>query len=843
MVFLSALFVLSSITSLSLGANSLLSNPKDRLNKIFFVLTLDISAWAFTYSLMNISQDVAVATAFHRVGTIFYSLMYAILLHFILVLVKKDKYLRNMLQLFLFYIPAFISIYLYFFYKPVTVADHVKTSLGYVYIYPKYNNLILDYFFHIYYISYTATGLYMLVKWSKDSKYLKEKKQAKILIETILAPFAIGSVSDIVIPMMQKIALPPISVILFNIPIIGIWYSMKKYKLMNLKVEELITEVLEMMKEGMIILDPYLRIRDVNKGMLELTGYEKDEICTLTLDSIFDTEIDLSCRESSEMNIITKTGRRVPILLNVEETKDKFGDSYGYLLLLREISQLKELQSAIIRYNKELEKKVEERTDELKREKINEQKQREKYQTLFDNSQDAIVEFDLEGNIVNINKKFEELFGYTKMNVKNKPLDEVVFEKDRYDFAKEIGETLMGVVINKESIRHTKDGNPISVIVKSTPIYIGGTIIGGFIICTDITENKQYEQKLSEIAIKDSLTGFYNLNYFVDYTSKNIDNKMLPMAMLIFDINGLKLVNDSLGRDGGDRLLKTFAEILKTSVGKENLLFRIGGDEFLILLKNADKPTVENVIRNIQSAFEVYNESLKDEDKILTLSVSYGYSLLETENDDYRLKLKEADDMMNRNKLLEEMSNKNQVINILMSALSERDYVTSGHTERVMSMCKMIAAKMNLSEDEREKLILLAQVHDIGKIGIPDDILNKKGKLTKEEWEIMKSHSEKGYKIAINSPELSKIADLILHHHERWDGNGYPMGLKGTEIPIECRILAIVDAYDAMTSQRPYNTPKTHEEAIEELKRNAGTQFDPTIVEVFIECMNKSKKH
>lgn len=381
----------------------------------------------------------------------------------------------------------------------------------------------------------------MLVNWSKDSKYLKEKRQAKILISSILAPFAIGTVTDIVIPMMQKIALPPISVILFNIPITGIWYSMKKYKLMNLKVEELITEVLEMMKEGMIILDPSLRIRDVNRGALELTGYEEEEICTMSIDRIFDTEIDLSCRESSELNVITKTGRRVPVLLNIEEIKDKFGDSYGYLLLLKDISQLKELQAEIIKYNEELEKKVEERTKELKREKINEQKQREKYQTLFDNSQDAIVEFDLEGMIINVNKRFEELFGYTKGEVLNQPLDEVVFEKDRYDFAKEIGETLMGIVINKESIRHTKDGNPISVIVKSTPIYIGGTIIGGFIICTDITENKQYEQKLSEIAIKDSLTGFYNLNYFVDYTTKGIDNKMLPMAMLIFDINGLKL--------------------------------------------------------------------------------------------------------------------------------------------------------------------------------------------------------------------------------------------------------------------------------------------------------------
>ena len=146
---------------------------------------------------------------------------------------------------------------------------------------------------------------------------------------------------------------------------------------------------------------------------------------------------------------------------------------------------------------------------------------------------------------------------------------------------------------------------------------------------------------------------------------------------------------------------------------------------------------------------------------------------------------------------------------------------------------------MNLSKDEKEKLILLAQVHDIGKIGIPDDILNKKGKLAPDEWEIMKSHSEKGYRIALSSSELSKIADLILKHHERWDGTGYPIGLKGDEIPLECRILAIVDSYDAMTHQRPYNNPKTPEEAFKEIERCAGTQFDPVVAKVFIETFRE----
>ena len=147
---------------------------------------------------------------------------------------------------------------------------------------------------------------------------------------------------------------------------------------------------------------------------------------------------------------------------------------------------------------------------------------------------------------------------------------------------------------------------------------------------------------------------------------------------------------------------------------------------------------------------------------------------------------------------------------------------------------------MKLSDVQKNNLILLSEMHDLGKVAIPDEILNKKESLTTEEWEILKTHPEKGYRIAISSPELAPIADYILKHHERWDGKGYPFGLKEREIPIECRILAIADAYDAMTSQRPYNKVKSHEDAVEEIKRCAGTQFDPKIAEIFTEVITIS---
>jgi len=169
-----------------------------------------------------------------------------------------------------------------------------------------------------------------------------------------------------------------------------------------------------------------------------------------------------------------------------------------------------------------------------------------------------------------------------------------------------------------------------------------------------------------------------------------------------------------------------------------------------------------------------------------------------------------------------------------MTALAERDYLTNGHALRLADFCRQVGERVGLSSRQLSDLALLANVHDLGKVGIPDSILFKKGKLSSEEWQVMRLHPEKGYRIAITSPDLSPVADLILKHHERWDGQGYPLGLSGEEIPVECRILAVVDAFDAMTSDRPYSKARKVEEALSEILKCSGTQFDPNLVDIFI---------
>ena len=180
---------------------------------------------------------------------------------------------------------------------------------------------------------------------------------------------------------------------------------------------------------------------------------------------------------------------------------------------------------------------------------------------------------------------------------------------------------------------------------------------------------------------------------------------------------------------------------------------------------------------------------------------------------------------------------RNRIANVLMATLAEKDYTLEEHTRKTAELCNKVAARLGLREEQIENLALLAQVHDLGKLGIPDNILFKTGPLTSDEWRIMQQHSEAGYRIAAASSDLLPVASLILKHHERWDGTGYPWGLKGKEIPVECRILSVVDAYGAMTRERPYRKPMNKEDALAELIRYAGTQFDPEVVKVFLDII------
>lgn len=291
------------------------------------------------------------------------------------------------------------------------------------------------------------------------------------------------------------------------------------------------------------------------------------------------------------------------------------------------------------------------------------------------------------------------------------------------------------------------------------------------------------------------------------------------------DANGLKLVNDTFGHREGDELLIQITRVLKEASELE--VFRIGGDEFAILLPNTDLKNFEKVIKKISKRCDEY------ENKLFNISISLGSAVKNKKEEDIYEVLKIAEDKVYRKKLLQNKSIKSSILSSLKMALKVSCEETDNHTERVAINAVKIGEQLGLDLSQIDELKIAAELHDIGKIGIPEDILMKKGKLTEREFEVIKTHPEKSYRIIKASSGLKGVAEATLYHHERWDGKGYPIGLKGEEIPLCARIMAIGDVYDALTTKRPYKKAFSHEKSIKIILEGKGSSFDPKIIEVF----------
>lgn len=354
----------------------------------------------------------------------------------------------------------------------------------------------------------------------------------------------------------------------------------------------------------------------------------------------------------------------------------------------------------------------------------------------------------------------------------------------------------------------------------------------------DITEGKLKDEKVQYMFYHDSLTGLYNRGYLDRYLKVVDKESNLPLSVIAVDINGLKIINDSFGYQKGDSLLVTLSEILRKCHNTEDTVFRVGGDEFLLLMPNASVETAEAMLEEIYSACETFNST--GPESLYQLSVSMGTATKEHPQDHIEHTVKQAEDWMNRRKLLEEKSLHNSILTSIQKALFEKSQETEEHANRLATLSRSIGLVLGLSRRQLDELELLAKLHDIGKIGIDDKILNKEDALTEDEWTTMKKHSEIGYRIAQASQDLKPIGEYILSHHERWDGTGYPLGLQGEDISQLSRILSVVDSYDAMTQDRAYRKAMSREEAIVEILRNSGTQFDPEIVRIFMDVLKES---
>ncbi len=437
--------------------------------------------------------------------------------------------------------------------------------------------------------------------------------------------------------------------------------------------------------------------------------------------------------------------------------------------------------------------------------------------------------------ILYVNRPFEYSSDYS---------DQVIIEKDVWDFihpddrdwvremslARQRGED---VPTRYQARLLRSDGNIMWADISTALIdFDNEPAILGVII--DISDRKEAEEKILYLSYHDRLTNLYNRSFAEEKIKELDDGKNLPLSMIIGDVNGLKLVNDAFGHQEGDNLLRMAAEILSSCCRDEDILARWGGDEFVILLPGSSEERTLAVCENISRACNDLGGFP------VQVSISLGMATKNHAQESIEQISKEAEDRMYRNKLLESKSNRSSFLYSLEKTLWIRSHETQVHTERLRQLVGIVAEALHLQPEEVNSLTLLAALHDIGKIAIPNSILEKQDKLDQEEWNIMKKHPEIGYRIALSSPELAPIAEAILAHHERWDGSGYPLGLKEREIPLVARILALADAYDVMLSGRAYRQALSQEEALQEIATCAGTQFDPDLARLFI-CLVKGE--
>jgi len=353
-------------------------------------------------------------------------------------------------------------------------------------------------------------------------------------------------------------------------------------------------------------------------------------------------------------------------------------------------------------------------------------------------------------------------------------------------------------------------------------------------ILRDVTELKKRQNDIEYMSYHDHLTDLYNRRFFEAELVRLDIERNYPLTLAVIDINGLKMVNDAFGHNEGDQLIRTIADIIKVECRADDIIARTGGDEFVMILPRTTEHDARKIMNHI--------EDIIDEKEISSycLSIAIGYETKSIKSQVIQDVILKAEEKMYHNKISGSQLMRYNTIKAIIHQLNSTLSCEATHAQQCRKYGKILGDALGFDHESLKELEQLADVHDIGKIAIQHDILNKKGPLLVDEYEEVKRHSEIGYQILKTTDNYAPIAECVLYHHEFWDGKGYPKGLKGDEIPRLSRILSIVEAYDAMTSMRPYRDIMTHEEAIQELRSCSGKQFDPNYVTTFIQVINNS---
>ncbi len=559
------------------------------------------------------------------------------------------------------------------------------------------------------------------------------------------------------------------------------------------------------------------RLTKVNQAYLDQYGHTLDEVIGKTPNQSFASDL---IQGRNAWRQLFDQGQSHIVTMEERKDKSKIWIKGDYVCIYDDQGRI----TGHFGTQQEITSEVE--ADELLR------RNEELFRAIFEQAAVGISYGPLGESYGRFNQKYCEIVGYTPEELRQMSFADITHpddvELDKEYLRRMVNGEIKNYSIDKRFIQ--KNGNIVWTHLSASIIQHSSENKSYILaILQDIDQKKRSEQEMRHLNYHDHLTGLYNRRFYEEELRRLDVARNLPITLVMIDANGLKLMNDAFGHEIGDQYLIRIAQILKQVCRQDEIIARIGGDEFVILLPKTEEKVATEIIRRIHEA--IGNEKIEG----VYLSLSIGSATKDDPEIAMRDLFKQAEDTMYRQKLTDSSSTMSKTIDVIMNSLYEKNSREMSHSRRVSEICEAIAAKMNFDKSEIHKIKVAGLMHDIGKIGIPDSILNKVEPLTEMEWKEIKSHSEVGYRILSSVNEFSELSEFVLAHHERWDGKGYPKGLRGAQIPIQARIIGIADAFDAMTSDRTYRRSLSVLEACEEIKQHAGTQFDPVIARIFLD--------